>query len=57
MGDYFLPLLLLLTVVTNAGELKLNGKQVIGTHNSYHLKPVEKISRMVSLVSRKAVTA
>ncbi|MEJ6579491.1 MAG: phosphatidylinositol-specific phospholipase C1-like protein [Akkermansiaceae bacterium] len=50
-------LFLLMMAQVGAGELRMNEVQVIGTHNSYHLAPKPELMRMVSIFSKKAVTA
>lgn len=52
-----LVLFVLMMLVAGAGELQMNEVQVIGTHNSYHLAPKAEMMRMVSVFSKKAVTA
>lgn len=53
-----IPLCLCLCVCarTEAEELRLNQIQVIGTHNSYHVRPVEPLFTAVRLVHAKAKT-
>ena len=47
----------LIMLGAEAREIQMNEVQVIGTHNSYHLAPKAEMMRMVSIFSKKAVTA